>query len=760
MSRLIVKNLPSSFNAEKLCNKFKEFGVITDCKLIHNENGKSRRFAFVGFQNEDSCAKAKEHFDQSLILNQKIIVEYCKSFNEEKNTTVTRTSTEKKTVSKKEGRHHLTENGYWIRMGNCPYKIKKHQVADFFHPLVPKTVDFQKHESGNRTGNIYVEFSNDSECQTAMKNNGDYLKNRCIDIKVCVNKNSSKVVPNSQHKKKIYEVKQDSTEVEDISESGRLFVRNLPYSCSDDDFENLFKTFGTLSEVTLPIDSETKKNKGIGFVTYMFPEHAIQAFNKLDGSIFHGRMLHLLPAKTKVEKNPTEQNFSSGSSYKTEKSLKTAKNSQSSHNWNSLFIGTNAVVDAVADKYGADKRDVLESTKSHSTAVKVALGETSIVKETRDFLLANNVSLDAFSQPNAKRSKTVLIAKNLPAGATSSELRQLFEKHTKLNKVLLTPAGVTAIIECENAISAKAAFTKLAYRSFHHKPLYLEWAPMDTFVKNNPANETASTGTIDQASSSNDQDGKPTSTLQNDTIINDSSNTNSLTLFVKNLNFDTDEDEMRKHFSKCGPLVSCVISKKKLPRENKFLSMGYGFVEYAVKSNGLDALKTLQHSELDGHKLELKMSEKSTIPSSQNQRKNQVDKKPGSSKILVRNIPFQATKSEISALFKSFGELRTVRLPLKLNVGNTHNNNSHRGFAFIDYVTMDNAKSAFDALCHSTHLYGRRLVLEWADKDDSNVETLRRKTTEHFHGVAKRRKGLEEFETALLNTQLLEENDD
>lgn len=40
---------------------------------------------------------------------------------------------------------------------------------------------------------------------------------------------------------------------------------------------------------------------------------------------------------------------------------------------------------------------------------------------------------------------------------------------------------------------------------------------------------------------------------------------------------------------------------------------------------------------------------------------------------------------------------------------------------------------AFNALCHSTHLYGRRLVLEWADTEET-VEALRRKTAQHFHG--------------------------
>ena len=39
---------------------------------------------------------------------------------------------------------------------------------------------------------------------------------------------------------------------------------------------------------------------------------------------------------------------------------------------------------------------------------------------------------------------------------------------------------------------------------------------------------------------------------------------------------------------------------------------------------------------------------------------------------------------------------------------------------------------AFNALCHSTHLYGRRLVLEWADTAET-VEDLRRKTADHFY---------------------------
>lgn len=56
---------------------------------------------------------------------------------------------------------------------------------------------------------------------------------------------------------------------------------------------------GPISEINLPIDYDTKQLKGFGIVTYLMPEHAVKAFTELDGTILHGRMLHLLPGKSK-----------------------------------------------------------------------------------------------------------------------------------------------------------------------------------------------------------------------------------------------------------------------------------------------------------------------------------------------------------------------------------------------------------------------------------------------------------------------------
>ena len=39
--------------------------------------------------------------------------------------------------------------------------------------------------------------------------------------------------------------------------------------------------------------------------------------------------------------------------------------------------------------------------------------------------------------------------------------------------------------------------------------------------------------------------------------------------------------------------------------------------------------------------------------------------------------------------------------------------------------------TAFEKLCHSTHLYGRRLVLEWASEEET-LENLRKRTANQY----------------------------
>ena len=124
--------------------------------------------------------------------------------------------------------------------------------------------------------------------------------------------------------------------------------------------------------------------------------------------------------------------------------------------------------------------------------------------------------------------------------------------------------------------------------------------------------------------------------------------------------------------------------------------MGYGFVQFFKSSDAEKALKLLQGKKLSDHCLELKRSNRATQQSDSNESSKSDNKsiQSGSTtKLVVRNVPFEATSREVEEIFKTFGSLKSVRLPKKVT-------GSHRGFAFVDFHSKEEAKKAYDALCH------------------------------------------------------------
>jgi RNA recognition motif-containing protein len=71
-----------------------------------------------------------------------------------------------------------------------------------------------------------------------------------------------------------------------ILETGRLFLRNLPYTTTEEHLQVEFAKFGAITDLRLIVD-KIDKPKGYAIVTYMFPEHALEAYTKMDGQIFH-----------------------------------------------------------------------------------------------------------------------------------------------------------------------------------------------------------------------------------------------------------------------------------------------------------------------------------------------------------------------------------------------------------------------------------------------------------------------------------------
>lgn len=228
-----------------------------------------------------------------------------------------------------------------------------------------------------------------------------------------------------------------------------------------------------------------------------------------------------------------------------------------------------------------------------------------------------------------KKSKNIILVKNLPAGTQAKELEDIFGKYGRIGRFIFPPSGLSgiiifilktlnnfifyvnsyflAIVEYLSQSEAKHAYSELAYSKFKHLPLYLEMAPENslkpskTVEKSNNSNEDKETNEdIDKTHTEADvTEEKEEEEPEPDT-----------TLFVKNLNFATADEALRKHFEKCGKICYANVSLKKDKNQpGKRLSMGYGFVRFMLKKSADKALKSLQQSTLDGKTLELKRSE-------------------------------------------------------------------------------------------------------------------------------------------------------
>ena len=176
---------------------------------------------------------------------------------------------------------------FTIKLEELPYATKKKDVKKFFGANCGiKSIRVPR----NIKGIAYVGFGTEIERNKAMKKDKSFLGSAQIRVRKYDLDQNSREIEAKESKWKRQEATLEELD-ETIGQSGRIFVRNLAYSVTEDEIEALFKPFGPLTEVNVPIDKMTKKVKGFAFVTFVIPENAVQAFTKLDGTDFQGELI-------------------------------------------------------------------------------------------------------------------------------------------------------------------------------------------------------------------------------------------------------------------------------------------------------------------------------------------------------------------------------------------------------------------------------------------------------------------------------------
>lgn len=709
-TRIIVKNLPLNLDEagvqRLISQKCKEIGLThTDCKLLtkrahgdskanakRNQQEKaSRGLCFVGFAEEKDATRFKDYYDGTYFRACKVTIEYSRPPPRlDEAAQVTEKRAREKVIAK--SKHECGD-------GEVATTLIK-QVGKYTKAGV----------SGERKHTVFEDEENDES-----NSNGNVSKQM--------------EAPES-----------DDGEPVDAENLDRVIMFNLPYNVTEDAIRELCRPFGPVTEIHLPLNTGAQDNgggdkltKGYCYVTWMFPSDAVKFRDAKNRTIFCGRIIHVNLAKPKDEnggeflsydelKRKIKRNNEQKSSYKRELQKKKMSQVENATIWNTLHIDINATLNAVARHLEMGKRDIVDES---SAAVNVALSETLVLNKLTKWLDEQGIDYQQFhvSRPSGekeneetnkegselkqiKRSSDTIIIKNLPSEASEMELLETFGKYGQLLRLAISPYMVMGIVQYLDAKAAKTAFKNLAYKPYLGLPLYLEWAPVKFFHEGAPVpmlpskkEETAQPTTDSDVTGAKDVKQAQESASEEGAEMDIPTN---VSIYLKNLNFKTRDDALEHHFGSCKGYVSSNVVMK----DNAKLSRGFGFVEFDCLANAKAAIRSKTGLIIDGKVIEMSIAKKAemkVVEVSTNKLLN------ATTKIIVKNLAFQATKQDLYKMFSFYGNVKSVRIPKSLKSNN-------RGFAFVDFMNKQESARALESLQH-THLYGRHLILEFAEED-------------------------------------------
>ncbi|CRH02600.1 snoRNA-associated small subunit rRNA processing protein, putative [Plasmodium relictum] len=551
-----------------------------------------------------------------------------------------------------------------------------------------------------------------------------------------------------------------------------------------DEYENDDKDINTLDKKNIIIDNDLTNIKVYAFVNFMFPSACEKAKENLNNTIYRGKILYVKYAKEKLgdfeiyEKNKNnifiKLSNDSKSSYKKILEIQKKRNCQNENIWNTLFTDINSNIHNFCKENKCSRESIL-NIKDKNIAVNVSLTETYIINKMKEWIKKEGIYLEAFEQIykkneekeetkinqlkekkenneltekeecqddnlnitekviKYKRSNDTIIIKNLSMNTNQNDIINLFKKFGTLIKVSFSPYNNIAIIQFENSENAKKAFISNSYIRYKKLPLYLEWAPINLYEQKIKEDDTNKNNTNDNdILLENDTKKKDGDILNNsneankseDELLGSESSDEEVThasIYIKNINFNTKEEDLKKLFENLEGFLTCnivkskkVISQKEYEKNNtiehKYISLGYGFAEFKSKECAIEAIKKLTGTSLDDHILELSLSHnriKKKIKKNNEEKKVIKEQKKISKKLIVKNLAFQVTKEELRKLFSTFGNVKSVRIPK-----NAYNRS--RGYAFIEFMSKNECLNAIESLQH-THLYGRHLIIDFAN---------------------------------------------
>ncbi len=169
------------------------------------------------------------------------------------------------------------------------------------------------------------------------------------------------------------------------------------------------------------------------------------------------------------------------------------------------------------------------------------------------------------------------------------------------------------------------------------------------------------------------------------------------TVYVEGISYDASEEELEQFFSKCG-----TVKDVRMPRwQDSGKPRGYAHVDFETGVGVTNALE-LDGEDMLGRYLKIKVAnEKKNITN------NMVGAKPpGCKTVFIKNLPYEATESQIEEAFKICGKISHVRLPRWQHTGRL------KGIGYVQFRKENSTEIAVKKRGTIT-IGGRPIVIDY-----------------------------------------------
>ncbi|RUS81801.1 hypothetical protein EGW08_010438 [Elysia chlorotica] len=465
-----------------------------------------------------------------------------------------------------------------------------------------------------------------------------------------------------------------------------LFVRNLPYTTTNETLEKVFSDIGPLKSCFVVKDKDSGKCRGFGYVKFTLLEDAEKALTlvkKVDG-----RNIHAVFANKKEKKKR---------------------------------FGLPKIGDGSAQESNPNGEEIDHGSSDKSLPVKVEKGKKKAESEDTDSqrkgIKRKKVTADTpikgqrqAPNPLNEGKRARLIVRNLAFKCTKEELQKAFQKCGNVVDVHI-PAKATGtrlgfgFVQFENKAQAGMAVAQLNGTSVAGRTVAVDWAlPKNMYESRLPVKSTEAAPVKEQSAEEEEEEDM-------DVDVEDGSDANTRKhKRVKSADSDTDGDEVNDESSK---------DSHEEEKESE-----------AEESEALSEEDEDKESDEDEDSGDSGIDQDTTVKQKPSLTNRPSDVGEGRT-IFIRNLPFATDEEEIEECFSQFGEVKYARIVKDRNSGMS------KGSAFVQFVTKDSANASVETAANESDggisLQGRSLIVSLAvSREQAGVLTQQKEEEKKY----------------------------